>query len=121
MTTIAFIGLGIMGGPMAANLADAGHQVIGYNRSTPRSPRVSQARVVLVDGVRRAVQGAGVVATMLPDSPDVESVLTEAFKVADRGTLFIDFSTIRPDVARDLASTARRRGHVLLDAPVSGG
>jgi 2-hydroxy-3-oxopropionate reductase len=120
-TTIAFIGLGIMGGPMAANLAEAGHQVRGYNRSTPRSPRIAEAGVVLADSLRDAVDGAEVIITMLPDSPDVQAVLDEAFAAASAGTLFLDFSTIRPDVSRELAATAAKQGFTLLDAPVSGG
>jgi 2-hydroxy-3-oxopropionate reductase len=121
MTTIACIGLGIMGGPMAANLAEAGHEVRGYNRSTPRSPRVAEAGVSLSDSLVAAVDGAEVVVTVLPDSPDVQAVLAEAFEAASPGTLFIDFSTIRPDVSRDLAATAAEHGYLLLDAPVSGG
>ncbi|MGC4109331.1 MAG: NAD(P)-dependent oxidoreductase [Nocardioides sp.] len=121
MTRIAFIGLGIMGGPMAANLADAGHHVLGFNRSTPRSPRVAESGVVLAGSVESAVTDAEVVATMLPDSPDVQAVLGEAFASAPPDALFVDFSTIRPDVARELAATALGQGRALLDAPVSGG
>lgn len=121
MSTIAFIGLGIMGGPMAANLAEAGHHIRGYNRSTPRSPRVPEAGVVVVESLAEAVAEAEIVATMLPDSPDVHVVLGEALELAAPGTLFIDFSTIRPDVSRELAATASEKGFPLLDAPVSGG
>lgn len=121
METIAFVGLGIMGGPMAANLADAGYRIRGHNRSTPRSHRVTEAGVELAASVPDAVAGADVVVTMLPDSPDVQDVLGEALEVATPGALYIDFSTIRPDVSRELAAAAAARGSQLLDAPVSGG
>lgn len=123
MTRVAFIGLGIMGAPMAAHLARAGNKVRGHNRSTPRTAAaLVDAGVELVDSVAAAVHEAEVVVTMLPDSPDVVAVLhDDAFATAADGTLFIDCSTIRPDVARDLAVEAASRGMHLVDAPVSGG
>lgn len=123
MTTIGFVGLGIMGGPMAVNLARAGHDVRAYNRSTPASAdALVAAGVRLVASADEAVGGVDAVVTMLPDSPDVVAVLRgQAFDRADRGTLFVDCSTIRPDVARELAAEAADRGLQLVDAPVSGG
>jgi 2-hydroxy-3-oxopropionate reductase len=119
MTTVAFIGLGIMGKPMAGNLAKAGFHVLGYNRS-PKT----------VDGVEatasigEAVAKADVIATMVPDSADVEAVLTgpdAVFTNARKGSLVIDFSSIRPDVSARLAAQGAEHGLRVLDAPVSGG
>jgi 2-hydroxy-3-oxopropionate reductase len=124
MSTIAFIGLGIMGSPMAVNLAKAGHNVIGYNRSPDRTKDLIAAGGTAADSIATAVADADVVAVMVPDSPDVQSVLTGedgVFTHAKPGTLIVDFSSIRPDVAADLAEQARNRGLRMLDAPVSGG
>jgi 2-hydroxy-3-oxopropionate reductase len=124
MSTIAFIGLGIMGGPMAVNLVKAGNQVIGYNRSPERTKDLVAAGGKAVDSIANAVAEADIVAVMVPDSPDVQAVLTGddgVFSHAKPGTLIIDFSSIRPDVAADLAEQARNRGFKMLDAPVSGG
>lgn len=121
---IGFIGLGIMGGPMAANLVAAGYEVAGYNRSEAKRRRLAEAGGTAVGSVAEAVRNADVVITMLPDSPDVEAVaLGEdgVFAHAKSGTLYADMSTIRPDVARRLDAEGRERGLRVLDAPVSGG
>jgi len=123
-TKIAFIGLGIMGGPMAANLVKAGFEVTGYNRSPAKAEQLAAAGGRAASGIAEAVRDADVVATMVPDSPDVREVLTGeggVFASARSGALIIDFSTIRPDVAAELASEAAERGFRMLDAPVSGG
>jgi 2-hydroxy-3-oxopropionate reductase len=119
MTTVAFIGLGIMGRPMAANLAKAGFDVVGYNRS----PKTVDG-VTVQGSIAGAVADADVVATMVPDSPDVEQVLTApdgVYANARKGTLVIDFSSIRPDVSARLAAQGAEHGLRVLDAPVSGG
>ena len=124
MTTVGFIGLGIMGGPMAANLVKAGYSVVGYNRHPEPIERLVAAGGHGASGVAEAVAGADVVITMLPDSPDVESVaLGEdgVFANAKPGLLYIDCSTIRPDVSADLAAEGAKRGIGVVDAPVSGG
>jgi 2-hydroxy-3-oxopropionate reductase len=124
MTTVAFIGLGIMGRPMAANLVKAGFDVVGYNRSRPAVDRLIADGGRGAASIAEAVASADVVATMLPDSPDVQQVLAGpggVFDHARQGTLLIDFSTIRPDVAADLSRDAAAAGFRLLDAPVSGG
>ncbi|HZD67274.1 MAG TPA: NAD(P)-binding domain-containing protein, partial [Acidimicrobiales bacterium] len=103
MTTIGFIGLGIMGGPMAANLVTAGHDVVGYNRSRPKVDRLVEQGGRGATSVAEATTGAEVVITVLPDSPDVaEVVLGEEGVLAHAkpGTLVIDMSTIRPATAR---------------------
>src|SRR3954468_12632504 len=124
MTTVAVIGLGIMGGPMAANLLKAGYQVVGYNRSRDKVDRLVAAGGRGASDVAEAVRDADVVLTMLPDSPDVEAVVLGDGGVLDSakpGTLLIDASTIRPDVSARMAEAARARGIRAVDAPVSGG
>ncbi|GFG63779.1 2-hydroxy-3-oxopropionate reductase [Mycobacterium kubicae] len=124
MTNIAFIGLGIMGSPMACHLARAGHAVVGFNRSPARTSALVEAGGVAAESIEEAVKGVDVVAVMVPDSPDVQDVMLGeggVFTHAQPGTLIIDFSSIRPDVTRHLAEEASRRGLRLIDAPVSGG
>ncbi|WP_454044534.1 2-hydroxy-3-oxopropionate reductase [Cellulosimicrobium sp. Marseille-Q8652] len=122
--SIAFIGLGIMGSPMAVHLQEAGHQVLGYNRSPEKTAPLVAAGGTAAGSIADAVKSADVVAVMVPDSPDVEQVLTGEGGVLDNaqpGTLVVDFSSIRPDVTVRLAEAARERGLRYLDAPVSGG
>ena len=124
MTTIAFIGLGIMGAPMATHLVKAGHDVVGYNRSRPAVDRLVEAGGQGAASLAEAVVDADLVITMVPDSPDVETAaLGEGgiYANAKPGTLHIDCSTIRPDVAVRIAEQGRERGLRFIDAPVSGG
>ncbi|WP_460934277.1 2-hydroxy-3-oxopropionate reductase [Phycicoccus ginsengisoli] len=124
MSTIAFIGLGIMGSPMAVHLQNAGHEVVGYNPSPEKTKPLVEAGGRAAESVADAVRDADVVAVMVPDSPDVQDVLLGeegVFASAKEGTLVIDFSTIRPDVTVELAKAAQDKGFRLLDAPVSGG
>jgi 2-hydroxy-3-oxopropionate reductase len=124
MTTVGFIGLGIMGAPMAANLVKAGYTVTGYNRHPEPVQRLVAAGGRAAADVADAVVGADVVITMLPDSPDVEGVAlgeNGIFANAKRGALYIDASTIRPDVSARLAAEGAKRGVRVVDAPVSGG
>ena len=124
MTTVGFIGLGIMGGPMAANLVKAGFDVIGYNRSRDKVDALISVGGQGADNVAGAVRDADIVITMVPDSPDVEAVTSEAngiFASAKNGALYIDMSSIRPDVSVRVADLGRQHGLRVLDAPVSGG
>ncbi len=124
MTNIAFIGLGIMGSPMAVHLAKAGHQVAGYNRSPEKAAPLVDAGGRAAESIADAVSDADVVCLMVPDSPDVSNVLAGeggVFDNAKEGTLVIDFSSIRPDVTTQLAEQAATKGLRLVDAPVSGG
>jgi 2-hydroxy-3-oxopropionate reductase len=124
MTTIGFIGLGIMGGPMAANLVKAGFDVSGYNRSRDKVDALISVGGQGADDVADAVRDADVVITMVPDSPDVEAVTlgeNGIFANAKQGALYIDMSSIRPDVSARVAKVGRERGLRVLDAPVSGG
>ncbi len=124
MTTVGFIGLGIMGAPMAANLVKAGFDVIGYNRTADKVQALVEQGGRGADGVAQAVGGADIVVTMLPDSPDVQEVAAGpngVFENAAPGLLYVDMSSIRPDVARIVAAAGVKRGVRVLDAPVSGG
>ncbi|KAJ8145800.1 hypothetical protein OY671_001112 [Metschnikowia pulcherrima] len=124
MASIAFIGLGIMGSPMAVHSQNAGHDVAGYNRSPEKTAPLVEAGGRAAESVADAVSGADVVAIMVPDSPDVEAVLTGDDGVlanAKPGALVVDFSSIRPDVTVALAQQAKDAGSRIVDAPVSGG
>jgi 2-hydroxy-3-oxopropionate reductase len=121
---IAFIGLGIMGGPMAGHLVAAGHSVAGFDHSAEKLEKLGEAGGRAAGSVADAVADADVVCLMVPDSPQVQEVLTSeggVFESAKPGTLVIDFSSIRPDVTAELAAQARAQGFRILDAPVSGG
>jgi 2-hydroxy-3-oxopropionate reductase len=124
MTTVAFIGLGIMGAPMANHLVDAGFDVIGYNLTPDRVAALVEHGGRGAGNIAEAVRDADIVAVMVPDSPDVQEVLAGengVFDTVAKGTLVIDFSSIRPDVTAALAEQARAAGLRLIDAPVSGG
>ncbi|WP_345471521.1 2-hydroxy-3-oxopropionate reductase [Glutamicibacter ectropisis] len=121
---VAFIGLGIMGLPMAKNLVNAGFTVTGFNRSPKAIDDLVAAGGKGATSIADAVKDADIVITMVPDSPDVQGVVTGeegVFANAKSGALWIDNSSIRPDVAVALASEAREAGLRPLDAPVSGG
>ena len=124
MTTVGFIGFGIMGAPMATNLAKAGFDVVGFSRTMSKVSALSGQGITQADSVAELTAAADVVITMLPDSPDVTSVVLGddgVFAHARPGLLFIDMSTIRPDVALRIAELGREREIEALDAPVSGG
>jgi 2-hydroxy-3-oxopropionate reductase len=124
MTTVTVIGLGIVGGPMAANLVKAGYDVVGYNRSPEKVDRLREQGGRGAASLAEAVRGADVVLTVLPDSPDVEAVVFGDDGIlanAPRGSLLIDASTIRPDVSVRIAEAAAAAGLRAIDAPVSGG
>lgn len=123
-TIIGCIGLGIMGGPMAANLVAAGFDVVGFNRSPAKVERLVERGGRGATSVAEVARQADVVVTNLPDSPDVEAVVLGddgVFAHLAPGGLLIDVSTIRPDLARRLAEEGTARGLHVLDAPVSGG
>lgn len=123
-TTVGFIGLGLMGKPMALNLLKAGFLLVVHSRS--RGP----VDALVAAGARAAVSPADVarqvdvVITMLPDSPDVRLVLAGpggVFSAVRPGTVIIDMSTIAPAAARELSAQASAHDATMLDAPVSGG
>src|SRR5262245_9275256 len=100
-TRIAFIGLGIMGNPMSVHLADAGHDVVGYDLDPARAEPLVAAGGRAATSISDAVADAEVVCAMVPDSPDVVALMEGddgVYAHAKQGALIIDFSSIRPDV-----------------------
>ncbi|MFJ7214397.1 2-hydroxy-3-oxopropionate reductase [Amycolatopsis sp. NPDC098790] len=121
---LGFIGLGVMGAPMAAHLVAAGHDVAGYDVTPAAGEKLRAAGGRAATGVADAVAGADVVITMLPNHPQVEEVVLAAGGVLDNAepdALLIDMSTIRPETSIAIAEAARDRKIRVLDAPVSGG
>jgi len=121
MTTIAFLGLGHMGGPMATNLLAAGHNVRGFDPVQALKDAAAGKGAQVFDSGAHAASEADVVITSLPNGDIVKAVYAEALHAAKTGTLFIDTSTISVDDAREIHAQATQRGHAQLDAPVSGG
>ncbi|MBL0373605.1 3-hydroxyisobutyrate dehydrogenase [Rhizobium sp. KVB221] len=121
MATIAFIGLGNMGGPMAANLVKAGHTVKGFDLSEASRKAAAATGVVEAARLDEAIGGADVVITMLPAGTHVVSVWTELGKLVPSGTLMIDSSTIDVASANRAHAIAAEHGWISVDAPVSGG
>jgi len=123
-TTIGFIGIGIMGKPMARNLMKAGYQLVVYNRTPGPMNELAAEGARAASNPRVVAEQSDVVITMLPDSPQVQEVMTGEHGVlagARAGTLVIDMSTISPVVTQQLAQAAQASGVRMLDAPVSGG
>ena len=122
MTRIAFIGLGNMGGGMAANLVKAGHEVHAFDLSAEALARAKDNGCQTYTSVREAVQGAEAVVSMLPNGGVVESVYTaDVIGHAPVSALLLDCSTIDVATARKVEEAARAAGYEMVDAPVSGG
>ena len=120
-STIAFLGLGNMGGPMAANLVTAGHTVDGFDPVAEAARTAKDNGVNVFDSAAEAVAKADAVITMLPNGDLVKRCYAEILPAAKPGTLFIDSSTISVDDAREVNRLAADHGFAQLDAPVSGG
>jgi 3-hydroxyisobutyrate dehydrogenase len=121
MTSIAFIGLGNMGNPMAANLVKAGHDVRGFDL-VPENLKVARDNgVTVMANAPAAAKDAEIVITMLPAGKHVLSVYEDIVAKAAKGTLFIDSSTIDVGSARQAHAIAAKHGMLSVDAPVSGG
>ncbi len=118
---IAFLGLGNMGGPMAANLIAAGHSVVGFDLSADAVAHAVEHGVSAADSAESAVDDADAVITMLPSGAIVKSVYDAVLSTAAPGTLFVDSSTISVDDARHVNGQALAAGMLQVDAPVSGG
>lgn len=128
---VAFIGLGVMGGPMAGHLARAGYQVVGYNRTTARATAwrdkcaAEGLDVTIADSPQEAVAGCAAVFACLGNDDDVESVMLKdgkALLAMDDGATYVDHTTISPAAARRIANAPGVSGRIhCLDAPVSGG
>jgi 2-hydroxy-3-oxopropionate reductase len=122
---VGFIGLGIMGGPMAKNLMEAGYELVLYNRTREKAEDLAEEGDAEVAGSPKEIaESSDVIVTMLPDSPDVRDVVVGESGVLEgirEGSLLVDMSTISPVVTEELAEKIRERGASMLDAPVSGG
>ncbi len=124
MDRIGFIGLGIMGKPMALHLLKAGYPLTALNRSPGPQDELVAAGATPGHSPKHVAEQSDVVITMLPDSPDVEQVILGKEGVLEGlrpGGLVIDMSTVLPSLARRVADAARQKGCDALDAPVSGG
>jgi 2-hydroxy-3-oxopropionate reductase len=124
METIGFIGLGVMGKPMAKHLLTAGHPLVVHNRSRGAVDELAGAGAIAASSPAEVARQASVVITMVPDTPDVELVLTGdagVLSTLQRGAVVIDMSSISPVVTKRLAARVAERGGTMLDAPVSGG
>jgi 3-hydroxyisobutyrate dehydrogenase len=119
--TVAFLGLGHMGGPMSANLVTAGHGVRGFDPVPAAAAVAADHGVVVSDNSVAAVSGADVVITMLPHGDAVKRCYAEILPAAKQGAIFIDSSTISVDDAREIHALAASHAIAQLDAPVSGG
>ncbi len=121
MTEIAFIGLGNMGAPMAANLQKAGHRVRGYDVAQACREAAAVSGLEIATNASEAVTGADVVITMLPTGAHVLEVYRETLPAAPSGALFVDSSTVDVESCRTAHAAAANAGMTSLDAPVSGG
>jgi 3-hydroxyisobutyrate dehydrogenase len=124
MKKLGFIGLGIMGRPMAENLLKAGFPLTVYNRSRSAIDRSVRLGATAANSPKEVAENSDVVIIMVTDSPDVEQVILEKDGViygARSGSIVIDMSTISPDTTKRIARELAKKGIVMLDAPVSGG
>jgi 2-hydroxy-3-oxopropionate reductase len=122
---VGFIGLGIMGRPMAKNLMEAGYELVLHNRSPEKAEELAkEGNATAAGSPREAAEACDIIITMLPDSPDVEAVVVGEGGVLEGirdGALLVDMSTISPVVTEELSEKVREKGASMLDAPVSGG
>ncbi len=122
---VGFIGLGIMGKPMAKNLMEAGYELVLYNRTLKKAQELAEdGEAGVAANPKEVAENSDIIITMLPDSPDVRDVVTEQDGVLEgieEGNLLVDMSTISPVVTEEVAANLKERGASMLDAPVSGG
>ncbi len=122
MAKTAFIGLGVMGGPMAGHLARAGHDVAVYNRTEEKARDWAQKhKGRTYSSVANAAEGADIVFSCVGNDRDLREVFEAAAGAMRRGAIFVDHTTASAEIARELAARAEERGLGFLDAPVSGG
>lgn len=121
---VGFVGLGVMGSPMARNLMEAGYELVLYNRTRKKAEELAaQGRGEVAETPREVAKKSGVTITMLPGPPEVEAIVAGEdglLEGAKEGSLLVDMSTSSPDLARKLARAATECGVGVLDAPVSG-
>ena len=122
--TVGFIGLGVMGRPMAKHILEKGYEVVAHNRSRPAVDELVAAGAKAADTPAAVAKRSTIVITMVPDTPDVESVLLGHDGVIEglqAGAVVIDMSSISPVATRRMAAAIAKKGGTMLDAPVSGG
>jgi 3-hydroxyisobutyrate dehydrogenase len=120
MKKIAWIGTGFMGKPMANHLANGGYDVIVFNRSLAKTKDMNPM-IGVADNIQACVLEADIVFTMVGYPSDVKQVYQEVFKYAKPGTILVDMTTSSPKLARELYNTAKEKGLIMVDAPVTGG
>lgn len=121
---VGFVGLGIMGAPMAANLIDAGYKLTVWNRTASRAEPLVAKGATLAGSAAEVASASDVTISCVSDSPDVEAVALGAGGIAEGarpGSIYVDCSTISPAVAREVAAAMHERDVAMLDAPISGG
>ena len=119
---IGFVGLGVMGGPMARHLVEAGHEVRGFNRSPDKARAWGEATGGAFEAtIAEAADGAELLILCVGNDDDVRSVIGEALEALPEGAVIVDHTTTSATVAREMAKAAAARGCAFLDAPVSGG
>ena len=121
---VGFIGLGIMGGPMARNLMEAGYELTVHNRSPEKAEELGEGGATVAASPKEVAEQSDITITMLPDSPQVREVVAGEEGVLEgirEGSLIVDMSTISPVVTEELAEAVKQKGASMLDAPVSGG
>src|SRR5918998_450155 len=121
---VGFVGLGIMGKPMAKNLMDAGYDLTVHNRSPQKAQELGEQGATVAESPKEIARNSDIIVTMLPGPPEVREIVAgEGGLLEDsrEGSLIVDMSTSSPVLARELARYAGERGVGMLDAPVSGG
>jgi 2-hydroxy-3-oxopropionate reductase len=121
---VGFVGLGIMGKPMAKNLMQSGYELVVHNRSPEKAEELAREGATAAESPKEVAGQSDIVITMLPDSPDVREALAGEGGVLEgiqEGALVVDMSTISPVVTEELAAAVGEKGASMLDAPVSGG
>ncbi|MEG0594251.1 MAG: 2-hydroxy-3-oxopropionate reductase [Christensenella sp.] len=124
MAKVGFIGLGIMGKPMAKNLVKAGYDLIAYDVAAGAVQELKAAGAKAASSIKEVTDEAELIVTMLPNSPHVKEVVLGAggvLETAKAGTIIVDMSSISPIASQEIAAECDKKGVVLLDAPVSGG
>jgi 3-hydroxyisobutyrate dehydrogenase-like beta-hydroxyacid dehydrogenase len=123
MAKLGFVGLGVMGGNMVARLLDRGHTVTGYNRTRSKAQWLIERGMKWADSPRATAEASDVVFTMVTNSPALNAVLDGPDGLLEglgSGKLYVDMSTVSPDVSRTVAEKVREKGADMVDAPVSG-
>lgn len=124
MSKVGFIGLGIMGKPMAKNLVKAGYDLIVYDVVDAAVKELGEAGAQAASSIAEVAQAADIIVTMLPNSPHVKEVVLGTggvLEYAKEGTIIVDMSSISPIASQEIAAECDKKGVILLDAPVSGG